>query len=112
MKLLLTCQLQEVDELLELVFSLCGIYDLDIIAGIISLDVRINGLVYIVGVQKGFGKSAPYLWITDLLSEFGGTLDVIKIVDQNLDGFFVASGLLVDQEGFLVQTVLSQGNLG
>lgn len=107
-----SAHLKVADQILEFLLSFGGLDHSLIEIGVISLNVRLNGLANQVLVQLSSGQLAPDLWEVHLLGELLGSVNGFDVVQQNLDGLNIVVGLLVDNEGLLVQLVVaSEGDL-
>ena len=66
--------------------------DFSISGGIVSLDVRVNRLLYKAGIQLGLGKQAPHCWLVAPLCKLIGTVQVVYVHDQHLNAHTIHMG--------------------
>ena len=95
-------------EILDEVFVLASVSgslnDFLVVLGVIGLDVRLNGVGDADTVQLSLGHLAPDFRNVDLLSISLSTVNADDVLDKNVNGSRLVVSLLVDLEGFLVQT--------
>ena len=58
--------------------------DLSVGGRIISLDVRVDGLLHHGGFQLSLGQLAPHGWLVATLGKFISTVQVTNMVDEHL----------------------------
>ncbi|KAI6757104.1 hypothetical protein HG531_002929 [Fusarium graminearum] len=97
---------QVFDELLVLT-SVCGDFDdLKVVSGVLSLDVRLDGIGNAEAVKLCLGNLAPDLREINLLSICLSTIDADNVLNQDIDSGRLVVGLLINLERFFKQTNL------
>ncbi|GKT40436.1 uncharacterized protein ColSpa_00617 [Colletotrichum spaethianum] len=100
---------QVLDEILVLASADSGLNDLLVVLGVLSLDVRLDGVANTETVKLGFGHLAPDFGQVDLLGVSLGTVDAHNVLNQDVNSGRLVASLLKDLEGLLVETDFDTG---
>lgn len=69
---------------LQLTSIVGSLDDFGVSGWVISLDVRVNGLLYHRSFQLSLGQLTPDSRLVAALGEFIGTVQVTNVIDENL----------------------------
>mmetsp|Transcript_25740 Transcript_25740/g.76640 ORF Transcript_25740/g.76640 Transcript_25740/m.76640 type:complete len:1065 (+) Transcript_25740:1273-4467(+) len=104
---------KEVDQVLVHLLALRGLDDLHVVAGVLGLEVGLDGLRDLTVLELRLAELVPDLVVAAAGGELVRALHRLDVVQQRLHGLGVEVALLVDQEGLLVEQVrLPEGDLG